>query len=97
MTSTNGGPQVGGYRRDVDYQKLGPALLIASSLVLAIRTARWSPTTSDGLAHVEWEQEVEHSVRIAKIVLSHLTSRRPELFQTKEVPWYVASAREVPK
>jgi hypothetical protein len=97
MTSTNGGPQIGGYRRDVDYQKLGPSLLIASSLVLAIRTARWSPTTSDGLAHVEWEKEVEHSVRIAKIVLSHLTARCPELFQTKDVPWYVATDHEVPK
>jgi hypothetical protein len=40
MTSTNSGPKVGGYRREVDHQKLGPALLIASSLVLAIRTAR---------------------------------------------------------
>jgi hypothetical protein len=97
MTSTNGGPQIGGYRRDVDYQKLGPSLLIASSLVLAIRTARWSPTTSDGLAHVEWEKEVEHSVRIAKIVLSHVTARCPELFQTKDVPWYVATDHEVPK
>jgi hypothetical protein len=97
MTSTNGGPQIGGYRRDVDYQKLGPALVIASSLVLAIRTARWSPTTSDGLAHVEWEKEVEHSVRIAKIVLSHLTSRSPELFQTKEVPWYVATDDDSPQ
>ena len=97
MTSTNEGPQIGGYRREVDNQKLGPALLIASSLVLAIRTARWSPTYSDGLAHVEWEKEVEHSVRIAKIVLSHLTSRCPELFQTKEVPWYVATDEDSPK
>jgi hypothetical protein len=88
---------VGGHRREVDYQKLGPALLIASSLVLAIRTARWNPTHSDGLAHVEWETEVEHSVRIAKIVLSHLTARSPELFQMKEVPWYVATDEEVPK
>ena len=67
----------------MDYQKLGPALLIASSLVLAIRTARWSPMHSDGLAHVEWEKEVEHSVRIAKIVLSHLTPRSPELSSQK--------------
>jgi hypothetical protein len=97
MTSTNGGPHIGGHRREVDHQTLGPALLIASSLVLAIRTARWSPTHSDGLAHVEWEKEVEHSVRIAKVVLSHLTSRCPELFQTKEVPWYVATDQEAPK
>jgi hypothetical protein len=51
MPSTNGGMRVGGVRREVDQQKLGPALLIASSLVLAIRTARWSPTHSDGLCH----------------------------------------------
>jgi hypothetical protein len=83
MISTNLGSRVGDFRREVDYQKLGPALLIASSLVLAIRTSRWDPTHSDGLANVEWEKEVEHSVRIAKIVLSHLTSRHPDLFQSK--------------
>jgi hypothetical protein len=97
MTSINTGPQVGGRRREVDHQKLGPALLIASSLVLAIRTARWSPTHSDGLADVEWDTEVEHSVRIAKIVLSHLTARCPQLFQSKDVPWYVPTDEEVPK
>jgi hypothetical protein len=97
MTSTNDGKRVGGYRREVDHQKLGPSLLIASSLVLAIRTARWSPTHSDGLSHVDWDAEVEHSVRIAKVVLSHLTSRSPELFQTKDMPWYVATDDEVPR
>ncbi len=97
MTSTNRGSRVGGFRREVDYQKLGPALLIASSLVLAIRTSRWSPTQSDGLANVEWEDEVEHSVRIAKIVLNHLTSRHPHLFQSKDVAWYVATDEEMPK
>jgi hypothetical protein len=30
MTSTNPGSRVGGYRREIDYQKLGPALLIFS-------------------------------------------------------------------
>ena len=97
MTSTNGGMRVGGYRSEVDQQKLGPALLIASSLVLAIRTARWDPTHSDGLANVGLEKEVEHSVRIAKIVMSHLTGRSPELFPMKEVPWYAPGDEEVPK
>ena len=72
MTSTN--PNV------------GPVLLIASSLMLAIRTVRWTPTHSDGVSYPEWDKEVEHSVRIAKIVLSHLASCCPELFQTKDVP-----------
>src|ERR1700728_1072809 len=97
MTSTNEGPQIGGHRREVDYQKLGPALLIASSLVLAIRTARWNPTHSDGLANVDLEKEVEHSVRIAKIVMSHLMGRYPELFTLKEVPWYTPGDEDVPK
>ena len=97
MTSTNGGMRVGGNRREVDQQKLGPALLIASSLILAIRTARWNPTSSDHIANVEWDKEVEHSIRIARIVLSHLTTRSPELFQCKDVPWYVANDDEVPQ
>ena len=97
MTSTDSGPKVGGHHREVDYPKLGPALLIASSLVLAIRTARWSPTHSDGLSQTDWDREVEHSVRIAKSVLSHLNSRSPELFQTRSAPWYVATDDDVPK
>jgi transposase len=40
---------------------------------------------------------VEHSVRIAKIVMSHLTGRYPELFILKEVPWYTPGDEEVPK
>jgi len=97
MTSINGGMRIGGFRQEVDQQKLGPALLIASSLVLAIRTARWNPTHSDGLANVDLEKEVEHSVRIAKIVMSHLTGRYPELFTLKAVPWYAPGDEEVPK
>ena len=97
MTSTKTEGHIGGYRREVDFQKLGPALIIASSLVLAIRTARWPPTHCDGLANMEWEKEIEHSVRIAKIVLSHVTARCPEMFQMKDVPWYVAMDDEVPR
>jgi hypothetical protein len=97
MTSTKAGRRVGGHRSEVDYQKLGPALIVASSLVLAVRTARWSPTHSDGLAHVEWEKEVEHSVRVAKRVLAHLAAHSPELFQRKDVPWYVATDEDVPE
>jgi hypothetical protein len=95
MTSTNG--RVGGTRKEVDYQKLGPALLIASSLVLAVRTARWPTTHSDGLAEVDWQKEVEHSARVAKAMLTHLTSRFPNLFISKEMPWYEATDEDVPR
>lgn len=97
MTSTSTGARIGGHRKEVHRQKLGPALMIASSLIVAIRTARWAPTHSDGLADSEWEKEVEHSIRIAKIVLSHLTRSCPELFQQTDVPWYIATDEEVPQ
>jgi hypothetical protein len=62
-----------------------------------VLVARWDPTHSDGLANVDLEKEVEHSVHIAKIVMSHLTGRYPELFPMKEVPWYAPGDEEVPK
>ena len=95
MTSTNG--HFGGVRKEVDYQKLGPALLIAASLVLAVRTARWPATHSDGLADVELRKEVEHSARIAKAMLTHLTSRFPDLFRSRDVPRYEATDDDVPR
>lgn len=95
MTSTNA--RVGGVRKEVDSQKLGPALLIASSLVLAIRTARWPATSDEALANVDWQKEVEHSGHIAKTMLSHLISRYPSLFLLKDVPWYVPTDDDVPE
>ena len=96
MTSTKNGSKIGGYRNEIDHQKLGPALLIASSLVLAIRTARWPGLHGDAIANSEWEKEIEHSVRAGKIVLSHLTKHYPSLFQSKSVPWYVATDDDSP-
>jgi hypothetical protein len=46
MTSIN--RQVGDFRKEVDYQNLCPALLIASSLVRAIRTVRRPMTQRRG-------------------------------------------------
>jgi len=97
MTSTKNGSEVGGYRSEVDQQKLGPALTITAGIILGMRTNRWTATHSDGLANPEWEKEVEHSVRVAKRVLSYLTTRYPELFQSKRVPWYVATDEDSPK
>ena len=97
MTSINNGSQIGGYRTEVDQQKLGPALLITAGVILGMRTSRWEATHSDGLAGAEWEKEVEHSARIAKRMLTFLTTRYHDLFQSKKVPWYVATDDDSPK
>lgn len=87
---------LGGVRKEVDYQKLGPALLIAASLVLAVRTARWPRTHSDGLPDMDWQKEIEQSARAAKATLTHLPSRFPNLFPLKDVPWYETTDEKIP-
>jgi hypothetical protein len=34
--------EVGGYNKEPDWVKIGPSLLVAASLVIAIRTAKWA-------------------------------------------------------
>src|ERR1700735_4938118 len=97
MTFTKPGGQSGGHRTEVDQQKLGPALVITAGVILGMRTIRWDATHSDGLSSTEWEKEVEHSVRVAKRVLTFLTTRYPDLFQSKQVPWYVATDEDSPR
>ena len=87
---------VGGYNKKVDSSKLGPTLVIATSLILAIRTAKWPIATDLTTSIPEWGAEVERSVRIAKLVLSHLLAKSPSLFPHKDVPWYMPSEDESP-
>lgn len=89
--------EVGGLNRQVDFGKLGPTLVIASSLVLAVRTARWPRNAVTTASSPEWDAEVTHSIEIARRVLSHLVSKSPNLFQQKDVPWYQPSEDESPK
>ena len=38
--------EIGGYHEDIDWPKLGPSLLIASCLIVAIRTAKRPPVVA---------------------------------------------------
>jgi hypothetical protein len=48
-------------------------------------------THSDELADVDWRKEFEHSARVGKAMLTHLVSRFPIFFTSKDVPWYEAT------
>jgi hypothetical protein len=78
--------EMAGYKTEMDLSQLGPTLLIAASLVLAIRTAKW-PHAALEADQPAWEAEVERSVRIAHGILCHLLSKSPFLFPQKYVPW----------
>jgi hypothetical protein len=89
--------EIAGYRRQVDLGRLGPTLVIASSLILAIRTAKWPRISTPTAAQIDWDLEVEQSVRMAHSVLSYLLAKSPFLFQHKDVPWYQPSEDESPQ
>jgi hypothetical protein len=93
----NGPMEIAGYRRETDLSKMGPTLVIASSLILAIRTAKWPRIACDTASQPEWDAEVEQSVKMAHRILSHLLAKSPFLFPHKDVPWRQPGEDESPK
>jgi hypothetical protein len=45
---------------------------------------------------MDWGKEVEHSARVTRAMLTHLTSRFPNLFSSRDVPWYEPSDDDIP-
>lgn len=78
-----------GHNRVPDWPRLGPALLIATALVVAIRTARWAATAPGaGLADVDvaLDKEVAFGIRVADRVLHALLRRHPAIFPQRNEP-----------
>lgn len=73
-------------KREIDLSQLGPVLLVASSLILAIRTARWPRIESNLASSPELENEIEQSVMIAHRIFAYLISKSPFLFPHRDVP-----------
>ena len=82
--------------RKPDWEKLGPSLLIASCVILAIRTAKWARVGGRHSQH-DLETEVDHAIFLADSVLGTLLSRKAALFPFKDGAWNVASDEEVPQ
>lgn len=83
--------EVIGHNTGPDWPKLGPSLLIATALVVAIRTARWAANAPDtGLADVDadLDKEVAFAARVADRVLHALLRKHPGLFPQKKEPIY---------
>jgi hypothetical protein len=92
------GIDVGGFQQHPDWPKIGPSLLIASCLILAIHTARWPARSPDSTASdVELDREIDHAVHVAGRVLARLVAKEPSIFPDKKRPWYVANDDDVPK
>jgi hypothetical protein len=91
------GIEVGGFHDTTDWPKMGPSLLIATCLILAVRTAKWPSRYDAGMNEADLQQEIEFAAHLARRVLATLTSRNPMFFPTRKGPWYQANDEDVPK
>jgi len=66
---------------------MGPSLLIAKCLIIAIRTARWPVRSESKASEMDLKAEIEHAARPRGRVLTKLVSSRSELFPSRKEAW----------
>ncbi len=92
------GLDVGGFEQKPDFPKMGPSLLIAACVILAIRTAKWAIQDRCRTAgDTELDAEIDQSVYMAGRVLSRLVSRHEAMFPSKRVTWFNPDGEDQPK
>jgi hypothetical protein len=91
------GLEVGGYHDRPDWPKMGPSLLIATCLILAIRTAKCPPHFDTSLSEIDLDREIDYAAHLANRVLSSLSQRSPEIFPSRKEPWYRVNDDDVPQ
>ena len=89
--------EIGGWNETFDWPKIGPSLLIASCLVLAIRTAKRPALWDQYVRDVDLDKEGRFSIFLAEQVLSSLLSKKESLFPKKRTPWYQPSEEDSPQ
>jgi hypothetical protein len=88
------GLEVGGYHDRPDWPKMGPSLLIATCLIVAIRTAKWQARSDVQLCDQDMNQEIEFAAYVARRVMMLLTTKFETIFLQKKEPWYQANEDE---
>ena len=88
--------EIGGCKDVPDWPKMGPSLLIATCLIVAIRTARWSAAIHVRNSNSELDQEIKFASNVAQRVLSKLQSEHPSIFPRRKQPWYKAETDDSP-
>jgi hypothetical protein len=88
--------KVEGYDQRPDYTRMGPSLLIASALILAIRTARWPAALDENLVSAELDQEIDYAVLLATRTLSRLLKQKESMFPSRKEARYAPEEDESP-
>ena len=88
--------KVAGYDQRPDYTRMGPSLLIASALILAIRTARWPAALDEKLVSPELDLEIGYAVLLATRTLSRLLKQKESMFPLRKEARYAPEEEESP-
>lgn len=89
--------EVGGYNDVPDWPKMGPSLLIATCLIVAIRTAKWSARHDPATSDIDLAKEIEYAAHVSRRVLATLTQVCPSMFPSTKKPWYRATSEDHPE
>ena len=76
---------------------MGPSLLIASCLIVAIRTAKWPPCSDPLLCEQDMQKEIEFAIQTANRILMNLATKYETIFPQKKEPWYRVDEEDEPK
>ena len=91
------GLDVGGFTETPDWPKFGPSLLIATCLIVAIRTAKWTAIA---------DAKMSGRISIRKLIsrrtspargLARLMRINEVLFPQRKEPWYQPDGEDEPK
>ncbi len=90
--------KVVGNERRPDWPKLGPSIIIATALIVAIRTAKWASRASSDAAFsdvdVALDKEVMFAARISIRIMHELLRRHEGLFPQRIFPIYEGGSDE---
>jgi hypothetical protein len=84
------GLEVGGCEDRTSWPKLGPSLLIATCLIVAIRTSKWPPRLDTSTSGSDFNDEIGFAINLASRVMGTLVQRYESSFPRRKEPWYRA-------
>jgi hypothetical protein len=80
------GLDIGGFTDRPDWPKLGPSLLIATALIVAIRTAKWPAIADASTSGTDLDKEIDFASHVAGRVLARLMRANEVMFPQKKEP-----------
>jgi hypothetical protein len=86
-----------GFDQRPDFSRMGLTLLVASALILAIRTARWPPTLEERVVSPELDREIDYAVLLATRTLSRLLKEKESMFPSRREPRYAPGEEDNPE